>query len=48
MFYNINCSSIHIFGAKLQNYFDMCKFFCNFAAFFKSFLKNECILWQKS
>ncbi len=35
MFYNINCSSIHIFGAKLQNYFDMCKFFCNFAAFFK-------------
>ena len=35
MFYNINCSSIHIFGAKLQNYFDMCKFFCNFAAIFK-------------
>ena len=35
MFYNINWSSIHIFGAKLQNYFDMCKFFCNFAAFFK-------------
>ena len=35
MFNNINCSSIHIFGAKLQNYFDMCKFFCNFAAFFK-------------
>ena len=35
MFYNINCLSIHIFGAKLQNYFDMCKFFCNFAAFFK-------------
>ena len=35
MFNNINCLSIHIFGAKLQNYFDMCKFFCNFAAFFK-------------
>lgn len=34
MFYNIICYYTHVFGAKVQNYFDICKFFCNFAAFF--------------
>ncbi len=34
MLYNIICYLLRIFGAKLRNYFDMCKLFCNFAAFF--------------
>ncbi len=34
MLYNIICYYTHVFGAKVQNYFDICKFFCNFAAFF--------------
>ena len=34
MFYNMYFVYNHIFGAKLQNYFDMCKFFCTFAAIF--------------
>ena len=34
MLYNIICPYTHIYDAKLQNYFDMCKFFRNFAAFF--------------
>lgn len=34
MLYNIICYYTHVFGAKVQKYFDICKFFCNFAAFF--------------
>ncbi len=35
MLYNIICYDTHVFGAKLRKYFDMCKLFCNFAAFFE-------------
>ena len=34
MFFNINIFYISVFGAKLQIYFDMCKFFCTFVPFF--------------
>ena len=34
MFYNIKVFYISVFGAKLQIYFDMCKFFCTFVPFF--------------
>lgn len=34
MFFNIKVFYISIFGAKLQKYFDMCKFFCTFVPFF--------------
>lgn len=37
MFFNINIFDISIFGAKLQKYFDMCKFFCTFARKFVSY-----------
>ena len=32
MLYNIIFVFTHIFGAKVLIYFDICKFFCNFAA----------------
>ena len=38
MFYNIICYLLIISAAKLQNYFDMCKFFRIFAAFFEILL----------
>ena len=34
MLYNIICYLLIISAAKVQKYFDICKFFCNFAAFF--------------
>ncbi len=40
MFYNINIFDISIFGAKLQIYFDMCKFFCTFVPFFSKKTKK--------
>ncbi len=40
MFYNINIFYISIFGAKLQIYFDMCKFFCTFVPFFSKKTKK--------
>ena len=43
MFYNIICYFIHIFGAKLQNYFDMTKYICFFLQ--KSYF--VCIIQKK-
>ncbi len=40
MFYNINIFYISVFGAKLQIYFDMCKFFCTFVPFFSKKTKK--------
>lgn len=40
MFYNIKVFYISIFGAKLQIYFDMCKFFCTFVPFFSKKAKK--------
>ena len=40
MLYNIICYYTHVFGAKVQKYFDMCKLFCNFAAFFRKKVQN--------
>lgn len=40
MFYNINIFYIFVFGAKLQIYFDMCKFFCTFVPFFSKKTKK--------
>ena len=40
MFLNIKVFYISIFGAKLQNYFDMCKFFCTFVPFFSKKTKK--------
>ena len=40
MFYNIKVFYISIFGAKLQIYFDMCKFFCTFVPFFSKKTKK--------
>ena len=49
MFYNIICSYIHIFGAKVGIFFDIDKFFCFFLQkyctnFFAFFCKNTAIL----
>jgi len=43
MFYNINCLYIHIFGAKVRNYFDIAKFIC----FFLQKSLNPCIFKKK-
>ena len=43
MFYNIICYFIHIFGAKVQNYFDMTKFIC----FFLQKSSFSCIIQKK-
>ncbi len=40
MFYNIKVFYISVFGAKLQIYFDMCKFFCTFVPFFSKKAKK--------
>ena len=40
MFFNIKVFYISIFGAKLQIYFDMCKFFCTFVPFFSKKAKK--------
>ena len=40
MFFNINIFDISVFGAKLQIYFDMCKFFCTFVPFFSKKTKK--------
>ena len=40
MFYNIKVFYISVFGAKLQIYFDMCKFFCTFVPFFSKKTKK--------
>ena len=40
MFFNIKVFYISIFGAKLQIYFDMCKFFCTFVPFFSKKTKK--------
>ena len=40
MFYNIKVFYIFVFGAKLQIYFDMCKFFCTFVPFFSKKTKK--------
>ena len=40
MFFNINIFYISVFGAKLQIYFDMCKFFCTFVPFFSKKTKK--------
>ena len=40
MFFNINIFDISVFGAKLQIYFDMCKFFCTFVPFFSKKAKK--------
>ena len=40
MFYNIKVFYIFVFGAKLQIYFDMCKFFCTFVPFFSKKAKK--------
>ncbi len=40
MFLNIKVFYISIFGAKLQIYFDMCKFFCTFVPFFSKKAKK--------
>ena len=40
MFLNIKVFYISIFGAKLQIYFDMCKFFCTFVPFFSKKTKK--------
>ena len=40
MFFNINIFYISVFGAKLQIYFDMCKFFCTFVPFFSKKAKK--------
>lgn len=40
MFFNINIFDIPVFGAKLQIYFDMCKFFCTFVPFFSKKTKK--------
>ena len=44
MFYNINCLLIHIFGAKVRNYFDITKFIC----FFLQKSLNPCIFQKKA
>ena len=44
MFYNINCLLIHIFGAKVRNYFDITKFIC----FFLQNSLNPCIFQKKA
>ena len=41
MLLNIFFLYSHIFAAKLRKYFDMCKFFCIFAAIFG---KNDCFM----
>ena len=43
MFYNIICYFIHIFGAKVRNYFDMTKFIC----FFLQKSSFSCIIQKK-
>lgn len=43
MFYNIICSYIHIFGAKVGIFFDIDKFFC----FFLQKYCNTCIIQKK-
>lgn len=43
MFYNIICYFIHIFGAKVRNYFDMTKFIC----FFLQKSSFACIIQKK-
>ncbi len=40
MFFNIKVFYIFVFGAKLQIYFDMCKFFCTFVPFFSKKAKK--------
>ena len=40
MFFNIKIFDISVFGAKLQIYFDMCKFFCTFVPFFSKKTKK--------
>ena len=40
MFFNIKVFYIFVFGAKLQIYFDMCKFFCTFVPFFSKKTKK--------